>query len=295
MVLVRELVTPLYRIGLYEKRRRRWWQPAPPVLEETAAHAPLTAAVASQVRWADPGARPSSDSPVLSRQVPILMYHGVSPDAGGALARYRLTPEQFEAQLRFLADQGYHSIGLESWRDAVEHRRNILGRPLIITFDDGFADFAEHAWPRLLHYGFGATLFVVSGHVGGTSAWDGDAARPLLDWGRLRQLRDQGLVIGAHSHRHAALTGLSVADIAREAARSRGAIAEALGEAVAAFAYPYGEHDPVVRHIVGACGFRFGLTVRNGLAGFGDDLLDLPRREIHSRLTMAQFEDLVRL
>ena len=288
LVLVRELVTPLYRIALYEKRPRRWWplQPAPEV--RTAEHAPLTAAVASQIRWRTPRA-PSADEPVLSRRVPILMYHRIAPEDEGGRSRYSLTPEAFDAQLRLLAQAGYHSIGLDAWRDAVEHRRNTLGRPIILTFDDGYADFAEHAWPRLVQYGFGATLFLVTGHVGGTSRWDGARARPLLDWDRLARLRDAGLQIGAHSHTHRPLTALPLAEVVREAAESRERIAAALGEVVPAFAYPYGDHDPVVRHLVGACGFRFGLTVRAGAAGFGDDLLDLPRFEVHAGLSLDEF------
>jgi peptidoglycan/xylan/chitin deacetylase (PgdA/CDA1 family)/SAM-dependent methyltransferase len=292
LVQVGELVTPLYRIGLYEKRARQWWQPRPPVARRTDDHAPVTAAVASQIRWATPR-EPSAEHPVLSRRVPILMYHRVSPERG-PLRRYCLTPDEFGAQLECLAQDGYHSIGLDAWRDAVEHRRNIPGRPIIITFDDGYVDFEEHAWPLLERFGFGATLFVVTAHVGGTSAWDHDAARPLLDWAALRRLRAKGLRLGAHSHTHPALTGADVVRIAREAAVARREMADALGEAVSAFAFPYGEHDAVVRHLVGACGYRFGLTVRPGAAGFGDDLLNLPRFEAHSGLSIDAFRTMLR-
>ena len=73
-------------------------------------------------------------------------------------------------------------------------------RPLVLTFDDGTLDFWEHARPVLDLHGFSATLFVVTGHVGGESGWDRDLDepdRPLMSWDQLRELDRAGYEIGS--------------------------------------------------------------------------------------------------
>jgi len=63
-----------------------------------------------------------------------------------------------------------------------------------------------------------------------------------------------------------------------------------LGKPISAFAYPYGDEDQVVRHLIGACGYLFGLTCRVGRAGLWNPLLDLPRIEV---LGSDSFRDFV--
>ena len=96
----------------------------------------------------------------------------MSPTGSEKLRRWRETPEQFEQQLRFLRDEGYYSVTFEQWRAAARARRALPGRAVIITFDDGYHDFYDYAWPLLKRYGFGAYVFLVAEHVGKTNVWD---------------------------------------------------------------------------------------------------------------------------
>jgi hypothetical protein len=80
-----------------------------------------------------------------------------------------------------------------------------------------------------------------------------------------------------------------MADVVDEAVRSRALIQEALGVPVRAIAYPYGDFDSAVAHLMGGCGYVYGLSCRSGRARFGDSLLALPRIEIEGTDTLREF------
>jgi peptidoglycan/xylan/chitin deacetylase (PgdA/CDA1 family) len=218
------------------------------------------------------------------------MYHRVAERGPRALDRHRLHPEQFEEQLDFLRDAGFYGISLEDWRRACEARRPLPGQAVLLTFDDGYRDFAETAWPLLERYGFPATVFLVAGRVNGSSTWDsplgGDA--PLLGWDEVRELRDRGVEFGSHTLSHPALRGLSNADVVRELLASKALIEERLGEPVSGIAYPYGDVDAAIAHLAGACGYTYGLTCEPGRAALQCPLLGLPRIEVKGTFCLEQ-------
>ena len=114
-------------------------------------------------------------------------------------------------------------------------------------------------------------------------------AVPLLEWPTITRLQSEGVEFGSHSASHRALTTLSPADVVREGARSRVILERRLGGPINAFAYPYGDHDQVVRHLIGACGYLFGLSCRPALSGFEDSLLALPRVEVSGADRLQEF------
>jgi peptidoglycan/xylan/chitin deacetylase (PgdA/CDA1 family) len=198
------------------------------------------------------------------------------------MGRFRVTPDAFEAQLRYLRDAGYRSITLEEWRAAQETRKPIAGRAVMLTFDDGYVDFLTYAWPLLKQYGFSAIVFLVADHVGRSNDWDhvyGEAV-PLLGWKEIHWLQRQGIVFGSHTASHHPLTSLSVEEIVREGTRSRAILERELAAPISAIAYPYGDFDPMVQHLIGACGYTFGLSCRPGLSTLQDSALALPRIEV---------------
>jgi peptidoglycan/xylan/chitin deacetylase (PgdA/CDA1 family) len=291
--LKREIRTPAYRIQAYERRprrrlrlpsrpRRRFVQPAAPVPEERERFLPDGGAVQ---------ANPDGGLTPRTRSVPILMYHRVAPQGAEATRRWRLHPEELEAQLAHLRDNGFHSISLEQWRAAADRRRPIPAGAVILTFDDGYADFPEHALPLLAKYGFGATIFAVSDLVGGCNEWDEHLGEKLelMDWSTLAAIGDSGIEVGSHSARHRPLSTLSPEELARDFCRSRATFHEKLGFQVRSLCYPFGLHDAAVTAIAGACGFHYGLTVHSRPASFADDLLALPRIEVRGDEPFADF------
>jgi peptidoglycan/xylan/chitin deacetylase (PgdA/CDA1 family)/SAM-dependent methyltransferase len=287
--LVKELYTPLYRIQLFQKGEKN--QPVVPEKIELPQLTPPPPAVADTVLWQ--GGTPTSwgEKTVVTDRLPILMYHRVAATGDPATARYRVSPQAFEEQLRYLRHSGFRSVTLEEWRTCMVMKKPLAGRAVMITFDDGYLDFYTEAWPLLKKYGFSAIVFLVTSAVGETNHWDqlyGETL-PLLGWSEIRQLAQQGIEFGSHTHTHPLLTTLPPADIVREAAKSKAILQQELGKPVNIFAYPHGDSDRLVQHLVGACGYTFGLSCRPGLSRYEDSLLSLPRLEITGSDRLQEF------
>jgi glycosyltransferase involved in cell wall biosynthesis/peptidoglycan/xylan/chitin deacetylase (PgdA/CDA1 family) len=223
--------------------------------------------------------------------LPILMYHRVAPTGSPALATFRITPEAFEGQLRYLQQAGFYSVTLADWQAAVAARRPLPGRAVVFTFDDGTQDFYEYAYPLLKKYGFTATVFLVADLIGKSNLWDADYGEevPLMGWKEILQLRDEGVQFGSHSASHRRLTSLSAAEIRQEGIRSRTILEQGLGVAVTVFAYPFGGFDAAVEDAIGACGYTIGLSVKAGVSRFQDRPLALPRIMVRGEDGMPEF------
>jgi peptidoglycan/xylan/chitin deacetylase (PgdA/CDA1 family) len=164
----------------------------------------------------------------------------------------------------------------------------------VLTFDDGYADFAEVAVPLLERYGFRAEVFVVSELVGTTNSWDPTApSAPLMDWDALATLAGRGVAVGSHTGRHPSLTSLGAAEAMRELVSSRRTIEERLGTTVTSIAYPYGLAGPPMQRLAGAAGYVFGYTTREWWAIPAKSLLGLPRIEVRGGAPVADFARLV--
>ncbi|MEZ4586208.1 MAG: glycosyltransferase [Gemmatimonadales bacterium] len=222
----------------------------------------------------------SAESELVST-LPILMYHRVAPEGAAATSRYRISPAELERQLRWLRDHGYEGVDLDAWGVAVIRRRPLPGRRVLITFDDGYADFADHAWPLLKRYGYPAWLFVVSGRIGATNAWDRARGESLPcstgtgSDGSATRAPDRLALEQPCAAVRARTDGAGPRPRALPDRALPGARTADAGDRL-----PHGDADAVVRHVAGACGFVFGLSTWGRQSVFGDDLLWLPRLEI---------------
>jgi peptidoglycan/xylan/chitin deacetylase (PgdA/CDA1 family) len=223
------------------------------------------------------------------------MYHRISASGHSRARRWRLTPDEFEEQLAHLRDGGYRSIDIDEWAAAVDQDRSVPARSVVLSFDDGFADFGEHAVPLLQRYGFRAELFVVTDHVGGMDSWDEgwDAREPLLDWTALLDLPPEVVRIGSHTARHRALTAVSPREAVHELVRSRVELEERLGRRVASIAYPYGLVDGAVARLAGAVGYEVGFTTMPWWVYPSRNLLQLPRLEVRGGDALSTFARMV--
>jgi peptidoglycan/xylan/chitin deacetylase (PgdA/CDA1 family) len=286
--LAKELRTPLYRIQLYQKTERETGQPER--IEKNLSF-PLPPHIEQMVLWKG-AERVLPTNPIHSetRRLPILTYHRVAPAGSASLARFRVTPEDFEVQIRYLKESGYYSTTFNDWRVATDYKKPLPGRAVLITFDDGYADFAEFAWPILKSFGMTATVFLVADQIGGSNVWDrGEEIARLMTAEEVRQLQDEGVTFGSHSLSHRSLLSLTPAEVALEHFRSRCKLENILGRKVDAISYPYGAQNAVVRHLAGACGYLYGVTTRQSACRFTDPLLALSRIEINGDDNLERF------
>src|SRR5690349_11914967 len=103
--------------------------------------------------------------------VPILMYHQVAPDRHPAFGKYTVQPEAFAAQMKWLSLAGYKAVTLDELLANRQEGRPLPGRPVVITFDDGYQGCADYAVPALEKYGFTAIFYLVAGLAGRNTAW----------------------------------------------------------------------------------------------------------------------------
>lgn len=194
----------------------------------------------------------------------VLMYHAVGtriPD--DAQGRYTVSPEQFTAHMEILSGSGRRVGGLADAEVA-------------ITFDDGYRDNLELAYPVLKRLGFPFTIFVSTAFA--------QSGKPLyLDARDLRRLADDPLVtIGAHGASHARLSSLSDLELRHELVSSKAWLEEATGKGVNCMSYPHGAVDARVREQVQSAGYIYACCSEFGINPPGRDPLGLRRTDIWS-------------
>jgi peptidoglycan/xylan/chitin deacetylase (PgdA/CDA1 family) len=209
--------------------------------------------------------------------IPILVYHSVSADPADWIAPFAVSPAVFSAHLDAVLASGRQPLTVSQLADGLRGTRQLPARPVAITVDDGFADFADHALPALAGRRLPSTLYVTTGALAGRR-WECELPpAPMLTAADLTGLEAEGVEIGAHSHTHRQLDLLSASEAADELARSRDLLAETLGHAIRSFAYPHGYWRAKVRQLTGAAGFDSACAVGNSHCSALDHPLALSR------------------
>jgi len=184
---------------------------------------------------------PSSTDVLPRRRVPlVLMYHRV-----GAVTHdphsLAVSPRRLRHQLAWLKRRRLRGVAIGELVDAMcsGTDKGLVG----ITFDDGYADLLDEVPTVLQHYGFSATVFVVTRRLGSVNDWDLDTPWQLLDADGVRMVAEAGLEIASHGRTHISLAGIDPAALRDETYGSRTDLDRLLGAPVRGFAYPYGSVD----------------------------------------------------
>jgi peptidoglycan/xylan/chitin deacetylase (PgdA/CDA1 family) len=192
--------------------------------------------------------------------VPILCYHRFGPRS----SQLAVTPAAFEAQMDYLARNGYHVIPLERLIGHLERGEPVPRKSVVLTIDDGYRSTYETAFPVLRKHGFPATVFLYSDFVGAPDA---------LTWPQMKEMEASGLVnIQPHSKTHANLTMRTAGETdAKYRDRLRAEvdtpirlIQDRLAVPSLAYAFPYGDVNETVVDLLKRQGVRVGLTVTPG-------------------------------
>lgn len=206
-------------------------------------------------------------------RLPTLLYHYVGPRLPGVPEALTISPQAFSRHMRWLALLGYQGIRVSDWSSWRKQGKPLPRRPVAITFDDGYAATAAHALPILERHGFAATVFIVTGQIGGSNAWDaskGVAELPLMSEREIGEWSEKDVEFGAHSRSHRDLTLLAFEARSPEVAGSRDDLERLIGGNVRSFAYPYGFHDAATQAIVAGV-FDAAITCDEGMNSLGTD------------------------
>ena len=222
--------------------------------------------------------------------IPILLYHSVSANPAQWIAPYTVSPRVFANHLELMTASERTAITVSQLREAAQGRTRLPQRPLLVTFDDGFADFAEVA-PALAARNLPCTLYVTTGALRGRGPRPPEMTlppAPMLTWSQLTELDEKYVEIGAHTHSHPQLDVLRPQAAAVEIRRCKHLLEDVLGREVPSFAYPHGFHSSSVRGLVRAAGYTSACAVMNALSSDADQMFSLARLTIRADTTSGQ-------
>jgi peptidoglycan/xylan/chitin deacetylase (PgdA/CDA1 family) len=231
-----------------------------------------------------------SDQKKLGRRLPVLLYHRIAPDLNGPCPELTISPQDFNRQLDWLVAHRYTSIRPSDLLGAC-NGNPLPPRPVLITFDDAYADTARYGLPVLLSHGFSGAVYVITQRVGRTTEWDG---RPVMTTVQIKAWAAEGIEFGAHSRTHPDLTTLDPCRLADEIIGSKDDLESIAGARVSSFAYPYGIYNEAVQHCVKSA-FDLAFTCEDGLSRVASDPFLVPRIEIRPRWLGMNFALQVRL
>jgi peptidoglycan/xylan/chitin deacetylase (PgdA/CDA1 family) len=195
--------------------------------------------------------------PVGRRNItlPILMYHYVRtpPSMTSDLLGYKLSvsPADFTAQMDWLSLHGFHPVDFNDVRAYFAGTQPLPANPVVLTFDDGYADLYTTAYPILAAHGFKAVAYIVSGFVGRSQN---------VSAAQVVQMDQNGIEIASHTVDHANLARSSNGSTMRELVDSKRALENLLGHSVLDFAYPSGQFTAQTVAAVQRAGYATAVT-----------------------------------
>ena len=218
-----------------------------------------------------------------SLHVPILMYHyiRVNPDRTDKLGfNLSVTPSDFNAQMDYLAANGYHPVDFNDLRLYWDHGVPLPPKPVVLTFDDGYKDIYTTAYPILKAHGFKAVSYVVSGFVGSNQN---------INAAQVQEMDQNGIEIGAHTFSHVDLTKTSDAELHRQLVDSKAMLEAWVGHPVVDFCYPSGQLNGRVADAVRAAGYLDATTTQPGTVHSLGDRFTWSRVRVSGGESLAQF------
>lgn len=212
-------------------------------------------------------------------KVLILNYHQIQNTS----ASLSIPLADFDAQMNYLTSHGYVSITPEELYSGLNGQLELPKKPVLITFDDGYADNYKNAFPILRRYGMRATIFVIPAFVGVYNNY--------LTWDEILEMQDGGITFESHTMHHYKLEELPDDEIRSELLNSKTILEEKLGHPVEFLAYPTGTYNLHIAGIAKEVGYKGAFTIKYGVVDLGSNFYALERVPIFNSAghTMKDF------
>lgn len=268
-------------------------QPATPTATRTATSPPATAVrsatplptntlapTVAVTATRDPGMAHVAGGRV---NVPILMYHRVRDDGN---TTYIHTIDAFREQMEALHEAGFESITVSELASAIRDGGDLPQKAVAITFDDGFLDVYENAFPILNELGFRATTYIITGTL------DSDISYGYMQKAELAELAANGWEIGSHSISHDDLRTPPLG-IRNEIQKSKQTLEDMLGIDIRSFSYPYAVANDWIRERVQEYGYESAVGIGPGVQHTTEDLYYLSRVDVYRGIPLSTFLEII--
>lgn len=258
---------------------------------ETATTAPLETIVSTET--AEPAKPPPLPTPSgvysWTLRVPILMYHYVSEPPRDA-DKYRrdlsVPPQKFEQQMAYLADNGFEAVDLYDLSLAITSKRELPEKPVVISFDDGYLDNYENAFPIMQDYGMKGTFFVITEFID-------EGREGYMTWDMVKEMSEAGMRIESHSKTHPDLSTADRDHVIYEALGSMETIEAHIGYTPRYFCYPSGRYNEETMAILEELGYWGAVTTADGPWHGFDDRFEWSRSRMRYTTALPEFADMV--
>jgi len=202
----------------------------------------------------------------------VFMYHkfGVSKYPSTSV-----TIEQLNSHIEELTKEKYTIKSLDFIVDTIINDGDLPANTIGISVDDADKSFLEVGWPLFKENNIPVTLFVTTGTISNNKKY--------INWDQIRKLKEEGVVIGAHSHTHAHMPDISIDEVRKEIETSNKIFLKELGEIPTLFAFPYGETTDKIIELVKEFKFKVAFGQHSGIINETSNMYYLPRFSLNER------------
>jgi peptidoglycan/xylan/chitin deacetylase (PgdA/CDA1 family) len=214
----------------------------------------------------------------------ILLYHqvGKAPNEQTNLDCY-CDQDRFEEQMQYLFNSPYKVISLDELMIKLNSEKHLfVENYLVLTFDDGCANFSKTVLPILKKFNFPATIYPVAGCLGQIASWP-KVSNPyfnIISALELKKLSDQGVNIGAHTMNHVKLSNCNLDVAKEEVEQSKQLLEYIIGKVITSFSYPHGDYNDNICHLIKTSGFSNAVTCISDFITDDTDVFQLPRKYV---------------
>ena len=227
-------------------------------------------------------------------EVPVVMYHRVinNSENEGIYGTY-IYENIFRQHMQYLKDNNFDVITFEDlnkigWRNRFQRNKKYI----MITFDDGYVDNYNLAFPILKEFGFKATIFLMGEST--YNEWDvnagGEKKFELMDKFMIKEMQDYGIEFGAHTFNHPKLNKLSEEEIRHQIVDVKKPLEEKIEKEIITFAYPYGILNDYAKKMTRKAGYTFTVSTDSGSVCLSDDLYQIRRIAIFPNTNLFSFK-----
>lgn len=215
-----------------------------------------------------------------NRGIPVLYYHSIRPTEDNELI---LSPEKLKEQLKFLKSEGYTSVTLSQFRSYILDNTPLPEKSFLITFDDGYMDNYDYAFPILKELNMTATIFCTTFKLDGSYYLSSEA---------LKEMSSYGIDIQSHTVNHDDLSSLDYTNQLTTLKKSKAYLEDLLNKEIFAIAYPFGNINDSTLKAAKEAGYTLGFITSTGLSKSSDNPLQLKRIYVSSKYSLDSFKDI---
>ncbi len=202
----------------------------------------------------------------------VFMYHKFG------VAKYpstSVTIDQLNSHIEELTKEKYTIKSLDFIIDTIINDGDLPEKTIGISVDDADKSFLEVGWPLFKKNNIPVTLFVTTGTISNSKKY--------INWDQIRKLKEEGVVIGAHSHTHAHMPDISIEEVRNEIETANKIFLKELGEIPTLFAFPYGETTDEIIELVKEFKFKVAFGQHSGIINETSNMYYLPRFSLNER------------